>query len=114
PAALLRRSFFSRPPSRTEIYPLSLHDALPIFAPIIDGRLEALDADTGKVLWETRVAFSQDDYTLTMAPRIAKGKIIIGASGGERSEEHTSELQSLAYLVCRLLLEKTKRAQARP
>src|SRR5437764_54272 len=54
-----------------------------VIAPIIDGRLEALDADTGKVLWETRVAFSQDDYTLTMAPRIAKGKIIIGASGGE-------------------------------
>ena len=54
-----------------------------VIAPIIDGRLEALDAATGKVLWETRVAFPQDDYTLTMAPRIAKGKIIIGASGGE-------------------------------
>jgi quinohemoprotein ethanol dehydrogenase len=54
-----------------------------IIAPIIDGRLEALDAATGKVLWETRVAFPQDDYTLTMAPRIAKGKVIIGASGGE-------------------------------
>ena len=54
-----------------------------IIAPIIDGRLDALDADTGKVVWETRVAFPQDDYTLTMAPRIAKGKVIIGASGGE-------------------------------
>ena len=54
-----------------------------IIAPIIDGRLEALDAGTGRVLWETRVAFPQDDYTLTMAPRIAKGKVIIGASGGE-------------------------------
>jgi len=54
-----------------------------VIAPIIDGRLEALDAATGKVLWETRVAFPQDDYTLTMAPRIAKGKVIIGASGGE-------------------------------
>src|SRR5205823_9884827 len=32
----------------------------------------------------------------------------IGARGGSRSEEHTSELQSLAYLVCRLLLEKKK------
>src|SRR2546425_8996505 len=31
-----------------------------------------------------------------------------GAAGGRRSEEHTSELQSLAYLVCRLLLEKKK------
>jgi quinohemoprotein ethanol dehydrogenase len=54
-----------------------------VIAPIVDGRLEALDADTGKVLWEARVAFPQDDYTLTMAPRIAKGKVIIGASGGE-------------------------------
>jgi len=54
-----------------------------IVAPIIDGRLDALDAETGKVVWETRVAFPQDDYTLTMAPRIAKGKVIIGASGGE-------------------------------
>src|SRR2546425_8360416 len=41
------------------------------------------------------------------------------AGGGDRaqrrrSEEHTSELQSLAYLVCRLLLEKKKRSGARP
>src|SRR2546425_6816270 len=34
-----------------------------------------------------------------------------GVGGGERSEEHTSELQSLAYLVCRLLLEKKKHHQ---
>ncbi|MGE0404904.1 MAG: PQQ-dependent dehydrogenase, methanol/ethanol family [Candidatus Korobacteraceae bacterium] len=54
-----------------------------VIAPVIDGRLQALDAETGKVLWETRVAYPQDDYTITMAPRIAKGKIIIGASGGE-------------------------------
>jgi quinohemoprotein ethanol dehydrogenase len=55
-----------------------------IFAPVIDGRLQALDADTGKVVWEARVAFPQDHYTITMAPRIAKGKVIIGASGGDR------------------------------
>ena len=55
-----------------------------IFAPVIDGRLQALDAETGKVVWEARVAFPQDHYTLTMAPRIAKGKVIIGASGGDR------------------------------
>ena len=55
-----------------------------IIAPAIDGRLLALDAETGKVIWETRVAYPQDHYTLTMAPRIAKGKVIIGASGGDR------------------------------
>jgi quinohemoprotein ethanol dehydrogenase len=54
-----------------------------IFAPIIDGRLEALDAFTGKVIWESRVAYTQDWYSLTMAPRVANGKVLIGASGGD-------------------------------
>jgi quinohemoprotein ethanol dehydrogenase len=54
-----------------------------IYAPINDGRLEAIDAETGKVVWESRVAYPQDGYTLTMAPRVAKDKVIIGASGGE-------------------------------
>ncbi len=54
-----------------------------IIAPIIDGRLEALDAATGKVVWESRVAYPQDNYTITMAPRIAKGKVIVGVAGGE-------------------------------
>src|SRR5436853_5087095 len=54
-----------------------------IIAPVIDGRLEALDAETGKPLWEARVAFPQDNYTVTMAPRIAKGKVIVGVSGAE-------------------------------
>ena len=54
-----------------------------IIAPVIDGRLEALDAETGRPVWEARVAFPQDNYTITMAPRIAKGKVIIGVSGAE-------------------------------
>ena len=54
-----------------------------IIAPILDGRLDALDAETGKWVWEARVAFTQDMYTITMAPRIAKGKVIIGVAGAE-------------------------------
>jgi PQQ-dependent dehydrogenase (methanol/ethanol family) len=54
-----------------------------IIAPIIDGRLQALDAETGKPVWEARVAFPQDNYTVTMAPRIAKGKAIVGVAGAE-------------------------------
>jgi quinohemoprotein ethanol dehydrogenase len=54
-----------------------------IFAPIIDGRLEALDALTGKVIWESRVAYPQDWYSITMAPRVANGKVLIGVSGGD-------------------------------
>jgi quinohemoprotein ethanol dehydrogenase len=56
-----------------------------IIAPINDGRLQALDALTGKPVWEARVAFPQDLYTLTMAPRIAGDKVIIGASGGDKA-----------------------------
>src|SRR3989442_555521 len=55
-----------------------------IIAPAIDGRLFALNAMTGKPVWETRVVYTQDLYTLTMAPRIAGGKVIIGASGSDR------------------------------
>jgi quinohemoprotein ethanol dehydrogenase len=54
-----------------------------VIAPIIDGRLVALDAATGKPVWEARVAYPQEQYTLTMAPRVAKGKVLIGASGSE-------------------------------
>jgi quinohemoprotein ethanol dehydrogenase len=54
-----------------------------VIAPIVDGRLVALDAESGKPVWEARVAYTQDSYTLTMAPRIAKGKVIIGAAGAE-------------------------------
>jgi quinohemoprotein ethanol dehydrogenase len=54
-----------------------------IIAPVIDGRLQALDAETGKVVWEARVAYPQDNFTITLAPRIAKGKVIIGVSGSE-------------------------------
>jgi quinohemoprotein ethanol dehydrogenase len=62
---------------------LAIYQGL-IFAPVIDGRLQALDAATGQIRWEARVAYSQDDFTITMAPRIAKGKVIIGVSGGDR------------------------------
>jgi quinohemoprotein ethanol dehydrogenase len=54
-----------------------------IIAPVIDGRLVGLDAESGKPLWESRVAYTQDGYSITMAPRIAKGKVIIGVSGAE-------------------------------
>lgn len=55
-----------------------------IIAPVIDGRLEAINAETGKVVWEARVAYPQDRYSITMAPRIAKDKVIVGLSGGDK------------------------------
>ncbi len=56
-----------------------------IIAPVIDGRLIALDAINGKPIWETRVAYPQLDlHTVTMAPRMAGDKVIIGVAGGDR------------------------------
>ena len=54
-----------------------------IFAPINDGRLVALDALTGMVRWEARVAYPQDWYSLTIAPRIAGNKVVLGVAGGD-------------------------------
>jgi quinohemoprotein ethanol dehydrogenase len=54
-----------------------------VFVPVIDGRLVALDIETGKPVWESRVAYSQDSYTLTMAPRVVRGRVLIGVSGAE-------------------------------
>src|SRR5438045_7457358 len=73
------------------LYTLSLHDALPIYGPAA-----ALPAAPGPVRLPPVV------------PAVA-GRAAAGAAGGAgRSEEHTSELQSLRHLVCRLLLETKK------
>src|SRR2546423_11895146 len=90
-ALLVSPLFFFNDTATTEIYTLSLHDALPIF--LEDGRMDQLvhDAQTERLLGAFDLAREDD---------------VEGRAG--RSEEHTSELQSLAYLVCRLLLEKKK------
>jgi quinohemoprotein ethanol dehydrogenase len=54
-----------------------------LFVATLDARLVALDRKTGKVLWETRVAPADSNVTITGAPRIVKGKVIIGSGGAE-------------------------------
>jgi quinohemoprotein ethanol dehydrogenase len=61
---------------------LALYEGM-VIAPVVDGRLQALNAETGKPVWEARVEYPQNYYTITMAPRIAKGKVIVGVSGSE-------------------------------
>src|SRR5437762_9573226 len=78
--------FFFNDPATTEIYTLSLHDALPIFQ-LLHGSGRGSPA-RGR------------------PPVLLRA---LGARDRRRSEEHTSELQSPMYLVCRLLLEKKKR-----
>src|SRR2546425_9651830 len=78
--------FFFNDTATTEIYTLSLHDALPI----------------------SYLAHAAEPWRLPDAAALPRFPVRFRT---DRSEEHTSELQSLAYLVCRLLLEKKKKHQ---
>src|SRR5438270_1373167 len=86
-------SFFFNDTATTEIYTLSLHDALPI-----SGRSagETTCTATPPRYWPSRIRTRRSSK-----PPFARVRI--------RSEEHTSELQSQSNLVCRLLLEKKKK-----
>src|SRR2546430_3836922 len=82
--------FFFNDTATTEIYTLSLHDALPICTP--SGSSPRCDRGAaGRTALRWCPAARADRY------------------GARRSEEHTSELQSQSNLVCRLLLEKKKK-----
>ncbi len=54
-----------------------------LFMGTIDAKLVALDAKTGKLLWETQIADPEKGYSETMAPTVVDGKVIIGTNGGE-------------------------------
>jgi quinohemoprotein ethanol dehydrogenase len=54
-----------------------------VYLGTLDNRLVALDAATGKEIWTHNVASNQDDYTLTGAPRVVNGKVIMGNAGAE-------------------------------
>ncbi|MFZ0143203.1 MAG: PQQ-binding-like beta-propeller repeat protein, partial [Candidatus Sulfotelmatobacter sp.] len=54
-----------------------------IFAGTLDGRLIALDAKTGRLVWETLTIDPNSRYTITGAPRVVKDKVIIGNGGAE-------------------------------
>src|SRR2546426_8413228 len=81
--------FFFNDTATTEIYTLSLHDALPIFPREIRARIF-------------------DPFLTTKGPDEGTG-LGLAICQRVRSEEHTSELQSPCNLVCRLLLEKKKK-----
>src|SRR5687767_15360056 len=84
----------------TEIYTLSLHDALPIFP-------RSRPIATAISRWCSRPMAGTAGWSWCRARR--KRRRSAATATASRSEEHTSELQSLAYLVCRLLLEKKKK-----
>src|SRR2546427_9411121 len=84
--------FFFNDTATTEIYTLSLHDALPIF------------------FVSLLLSYAAKEVTATKVFELGQKLSDAGVThiGVERSEEHTSELQSQSNLVCRLLLEKKK------
>src|SRR2546428_8378068 len=83
--------FFFNDTATTEIYTLSLHDALPILFDFCESQL------------------SGEKIPTVIGVGIAMDAMEVAAVGQLRSEEHTSELQSRSDLVCRLLLEKKKK-----
>src|SRR5690606_41647663 len=107
--------FFFLPATPTPgLYPLSLHDALPISAIFSMADGVVVDVSGGGSSWGTYVVIEHQIDGQTVYSGYAH--MVSGSSplavGEERSEEHTSELQSRENLVCRLLLEKKKK-QAR-
>jgi PQQ-dependent dehydrogenase (methanol/ethanol family) len=54
-----------------------------LFMGTIDAKLVALDAKTGKLLWEKQIADPEKGYSETMAPAVVDGKVLIGTNGGE-------------------------------
>ena len=54
-----------------------------IYLGTLDGRLVAIDAKTGKPVWETPTIDPKQRYSITSAPRVAKGKVLVGVAGGE-------------------------------
>src|SRR5215213_1928615 len=54
-----------------------------LFMGTLDAKLVALDAKTGKVVWETQIADPEKGYSETMAPAVVDGKVLIGTNGGE-------------------------------
>src|SRR2546427_4466444 len=87
--------FFFNDTATTEIYTLSLHDALPICWTI-----------WSRSRWRRR-----DARRPSVAPEARRQSTPRSRGRPPRSEEHTSELQSQSNLVCRLLLEKKKKTK---
>src|SRR3989442_9940588 len=96
--------FFFNDTATTEIYTLSLHDALPICKCPGEDRRESGRETVQPVREVHRIRAAGDDHGDEQHVQRRR-------QHHERSEEHTSELQSRPHLVCRLLLEKKKQKE---
>src|SRR5438445_3206521 len=97
--------FFFSDPATTEFYTLSLHDALPISWCSRSGRAASGRRGRRRASAARRARCGR----IVPTPGRCRGRGPRRRPERTRSEEHTSELQSRQYLVCRLLLEKKKK-----
>src|SRR3712207_7974816 len=97
--------FFFNDTATTEIYTLSLHDALPI---CLGPRVSRASARTARAADAEALRRFRCDRGGRWYARDVQQLVRRQVAARVRSEEHTSELQSRQYLVCRLLLEKKK------
>src|SRR5690554_7773815 len=106
--------FFFNDPATTEIYTLSLHDALPISNKDLAEKAMQAAVKAFKT-WRKVKPEVRADVLFKAAAIIRRRKHEFSAllTKEARSEEHTSELQSRPHLVCRLLLEKKNKTQKR-
>src|SRR3712207_8393809 len=98
--------FFFNDTATTEIYTLSLHDALPIFLVQLVGVV--LQQEVGEVVDAAQGLLEVVGGDVGEVVQLLVALVQLLVADLQRSEEHTSELQSRQYLVCRLLLEKKK------
>src|SRR5256885_10386181 len=102
--------FFFNDTATTEIYTLSLHDALPISHERFPGRRPKPGVSDDRFPAPAGRANFRRLLKLAISQLGGAHSLKSAAAGRARSEEHTSELQSPCNLVCRLLLEKKKKA----
>src|SRR5690606_41519773 len=98
------------PPATPDTHPLSLHDALPISLEVGEALPEHRANRFGEPLRAPKCRDHDADQGHAARTVTSFARSVIGTGRtGDRSEEHTSELQSRENLVCRLLLEKKKK-----
>src|SRR3712207_7762498 len=101
--------FFFNDTATTEIYTLSLHDALPICPELARLARVLRRVGVGAHAERPQVVGPREDAQEVLGDLGVDERHVVGRDAARgRSEEHTSELQSRQYLVCRLLLEKKK------
>src|SRR5437879_8778079 len=105
-------SLFCALPMSTQVYSLSLHDALPIWREVRGRGRDLVEIlhDDGGIDHDVAVVIEGGHHAVGIEPEVIGLELVAGEEvERDRSEEHTTELQSPMYLVCRRLLKEQKK-----